>query len=84
MSSFSTSGTSAYGLLLSYHIFQQWRNCLSAHKHCAYLLAPKFLKMTIENPSDPPYNTCLMGSVLNYQLKQASYAPVQVFRLEAY
>ena len=42
----------------------QWRNCLSAHKHCAYLLAPKFLKMTIENPSDPPYNMCLKGSVL--------------------
>ncbi len=36
----------------------QWRNCLSAHKHCAYLLAPKFLKMTIENRSDPPI-TCV-------------------------
>ena len=38
--------------------YLQWRNCLSAHKHCAYLLAPKFLKMTIENPSDPPI-TCV-------------------------
>ncbi len=36
----------------------QWRNCLSAHKHCAYLLASKFLKMTIENHSDPPI-TCV-------------------------
>ncbi len=36
----------------------QWRNCLSAHKHCAYLLAPKFLKMTIENTSVPPI-TCV-------------------------